>query len=228
MIVTYQGGVTSVLFVAGKGYAYRHQTPGKVIPMTAGNIISMNNSKKSSPMPKPVSKVELAKQTKAMAFEKKVATAKKSDEPIPSKPVGVYVAKVTSLEGRADVLKSGDKSAKSIRLGEPLNVGDIIRTKSDGKVEITFNNENVLRLAASTRVEIKEHMTREDNNSSIVKMYRGMVQAISSPSFIKRVSISPNHNTYEVHTLTAVCGIRGSNMIVSFNSGVTSVLICYG
>jgi hypothetical protein len=107
-------------------------------------------------------------------------------------------------------------------------LGDIIRTKSDGKVEITFNNENVLRLASSTRVEIKEHMTREDNNSSIVKMYRGMVQAISSPSFIKRVSISPNHNTYEVHTLTAVCGIRGSNMIVSFNSGTTSVLFVTG
>jgi hypothetical protein len=64
--------------------------------MTAGNIISMNKSKKSTPVPKKLSKVELAKQTRAMAFEKKVATAKKPD--IPSKPIGLYVAKVTSIE----------------------------------------------------------------------------------------------------------------------------------
>lgn len=222
MIITCQGGVTSVLFVAGKGYAYHQQTPNTVIPMTAGNIIAMKSKNKPPAVPRPASKVELAKQTMA------VATGKKPDEPKPSKSFGVYVAKVTHIEGGADVLKSGSTSANPIRLGESLNVGDVIRTKSNGRVEITFVNKNILRVAASTRVEIKEHMTRADNSFSIVKMYRGAVQAISSSNFIKRVSMSPVDNKYEVHTPTAVCGIRGSDMIVSFQGGVTSVLFVTG
>ena len=49
------------------------------------------------------------------------------------------VGKVSSMEGRADVLKVGTKTLTPVKTGSPVDIGDIFRVKSDGKVEITCN-----------------------------------------------------------------------------------------
>jgi len=131
------------------------------------------------------------------------------------------IGRVTLLEGRMDVLKVGANMATRVSLGQSVNVGDIFRTKSASRAEITFLNKNILRIAASTRVEIKAYMSKGDRSSTIMRLERGRVQATSSAEFIKRVSAFVEGNKFEVHTPTAVAGIRGSSMIVFHEKGLT-------
>ena len=138
------------------------------------------------------------------------------------------VGKVTHVEGRVDVLKAGTTMAKPITLGTPVDVGDAFRAKTNSKAEITFLNDNILRIAPTTRVEIKEYMVQGDRSSHVMKLHRGKVQAISSKDFIKRVAAFAEGNKFEVHTPNAVAGIRSSNMIVFYQRGVTGVLFLTG
>ena len=71
------------------------------------------------------------------------------------------VGKITHLEGRVDVLKAGRNTASPVTLGAPVDVGDIYRAKSGSKAEITFNNRNLLRIAANTRPRSKNIWSRE-------------------------------------------------------------------
>ena len=105
---------------------------------------------------------------------------------------GASVGEVTYVKGKVELLKSGMKSVKPVRIGDPIGVGDILSTKGKSNAEINFNNENVLRLAASTKVEIKEYTAQPDHVSVIIKMHSGTVQAVSAPEDIKQVPSSGN------------------------------------
>jgi hypothetical protein len=138
------------------------------------------------------------------------------------------VGKVTLKEGRVDVLKPGKNVATQVAAGDPVDVGDVYRAKSDGKMEITFANKNVIKLAPGTRVEIKEYMQEADKSAGVMKLHRGKVQAVSSEEFVKKVAAFAEGNKFEVHTPNAVAGIRGSNMLVAHDKGSTVVIFISG
>jgi hypothetical protein len=138
------------------------------------------------------------------------------------------VGKVTLSEGRVDVLKVGRNMATPVSTGDPVDVGDIYRAKSRSRVEITFLNKNMIRIAPGSRVEIKEYMVKGENTTGSVRLHRGKVQALSSSDFVKRVAAFAEGNRFEVHTLNAVAGIRGSDMIVSVDRGATMVIFVSG
>jgi hypothetical protein len=147
---------------------------------------------------------------------------------LPLLAMAAPAGKVTRMEGNVDITRAGTTAAKALLSGEAVEVGDIVRTKSKSKAEITFADQNILRIAASSRVTIQKYLVEGDNTSGVMKLHRGMVQAISSVGFIRRLAASPEQNKLEVNTVNATCGIRGSNMIVSYHGGVTSVLFVTG
>ncbi|MDX9822564.1 MAG: FecR domain-containing protein, partial [Syntrophales bacterium] len=147
---------------------------------------------------------------------------------LPLLAVAAPAGKVTRVEGNVDITRAGATAAKALLSGEAVDVGDVVRTKSKSKAEITFADQNILRIAASSRVTIQKYLVEGGNTSGVMKLHRGMVQAISSVGFIRRLTASPDQNKLEVNTMNATCGIRGSNMIVSYHGGVTSVLFVTG
>ena len=138
------------------------------------------------------------------------------------------VGKITYVEGRVDVLKTGKNVVEPVKPGDLVDVGDIYRTKTKSLAEITFYNRNILKIAPATRIEIKEYHVTEDTTSQVMKLHRGRVQAISGEEFIKKVSALAEKNKLEVHTPNAVAGIRGSNMLVGFTQGTTIVIFLAG
>lgn len=138
------------------------------------------------------------------------------------------IGKVTLVTGKVDVLKSGENLATPVKLGDPVDVGDIYRAKTKSNAEITFNNKNILKIAPATRVEIKEYAADEQKSSQVINLHRGKVQAISGEDFIKKVAAATEGNRFEVHTPNAVAGIRGSNMLVGFSQGKTVVIFIAG
>ena len=128
------------------------------------------------------------------------------------------VGKFTSVEGRVDNTRPG-RAAVEVKVGDEVYEKDIIRTKSKSKAEIAFFNGNSLRLAQSTRVEITECITGEEQNSSILRLFRGKIQ-----SKVKKLAgrvFGMNRDRYEVHTPTAVCGVRGTDFFTFYRNGVT-------
>src|SRR4030042_464074 len=77
------------------------------------------------------------------------------------------VGKVTYVEGRVDVLKPGKTVAIPVSKGDPVDVGDIYRAKSNSKAEITFVNRNALRIAQNTRTEVKEYAIEGGRSSGV-------------------------------------------------------------
>jgi len=70
---------------------------------------------------------------------------------IPDSSLSAQVGKFTGVEGNVDVTVPG-KAAKRVSVGEPVQVGDIIRTKSKSKCEVTFLDGNIVRFAENTRL----------------------------------------------------------------------------
>lgn len=132
------------------------------------------------------------------------------------------VGKITNLQGNVDITVRG-KAARIASPGDSVNVGDFIRTKSKSKAEITFNEGNILRLAENTRVGITEYMSGKKKNSSILNLFRGKIQNI-----VKTIGAITG-GRYEVHTPTAVCGVRGTfwyNIIT--NQGYSETIVVEG
>ncbi len=130
----------------------------------------------------------------------------------------VSVGNVTHVTGRVDITSPGE-AAMPANVGDEVNENDIIRTKSKSKAEIAFLDGNILRLAEETRVEIAEYMIEEEQVVGILNLFRGKLQNIVSTLGKK---YGPNkRNRFEVHTPTAVCGVRGTNFFPWYLKGVS-------
>ncbi len=120
------------------------------------------------------------------------------------------VGKITHIEGNVDIT-AGD-TVRPAGLGEPVNAGDVLRSKSRARAEVTFLDGNILRLAEGTRVRITDYPSGE-GKTTILNLFRGKTQNIVS-------SLAKNAR-YEVHTPTSVCGVRGTNFFSFFHDGVS-------
>ncbi|KWT75272.1 FecR family protein [Candidatus Magnetominusculus xianensis] len=140
------------------------------------------------------------------------------------------IGKVTFVEGKADILRGGNLPAKPLQLNDPVFEKDTIRTKAASKLEISFKDGNVLRLAQSTRIDISEYISDNTQSKSTVKLPRGHVRAVVDKDIAKRIADAPAANRFEVHTPNVVAGVRGSDGDIMFEpaSGDTIVAIREG
>jgi hypothetical protein len=139
---------------------------------------------------------------------------------IPWLAMAAPVGKITNLAGNVDITSPGS-AARDAKIDDPVIVGDFVRTKSKSKVEITFNEGNILRLAENTRVGITQYMSGEKRNSSILNLFRGRIQNI-----VKSIGISGGR--YEVHTPTSVCGVRGTHFFNFYLAGASGSIFQEG
>ena len=131
---------------------------------------------------------------------------------LPWMALAVPVGKITNLQGNVDITSAG-KAARIAKVGDGVNVGDFIRSKSKSKVEITFHEGNVLRLGENSRVGITRYMSGEKQNSSIINLFRGKIH-----NLIKSVGAD---GRYEVHTPVSVCGVRGTRFFNYYLAGAS-------
>ncbi|MBM4272049.1 MAG: FecR domain-containing protein [Deltaproteobacteria bacterium] len=131
------------------------------------------------------------------------------------------VGKFTNIEGKVDVTKPGKKAVLA-KLGDQVEVGDIIRTKIKSKCELTLIDGNVLRLAENTRMRISEYMIRKDEQRGTMSLFRGKMQSIVKATGVIKGS------RYEVHTPMAVCGVRGTNFFTFHQAGVSGAIFKEG
>lgn len=136
---------------------------------------------------------------------------------------------ISKLQGRVDILKEGAPSALPVRVNDPVSIGDIVRTKSDGKAELTFKDGTVVRVAPKSRLRIDEYLFDVDNTRKEGRLYlfRGKLRAIVSKTRAV-IPVAAGVSTFNVNTPTAVAGVRGTDFFVFYDKGITGVIFKEG
>jgi len=129
---------------------------------------------------------------------------------------GEPVGKFIKVEGRVDITRP-ESPAIEVKAGALVFEKDIVRSKSNSKAEILFTDGNILRLAQNTRVEISEYINDSGRRSTVLNLFRGKIQ-----HKVKKLlgsAFGNDGNRYEVHTPTAVCGVRGTDFFMYYQKG---------
>lgn len=143
-----------------------------------------------------------------------------------AEPVGTF----TKVEGNVDVLRQSDSAAVRVRAGDPVSLGDAIRTKREGKAEITFRDQTVLQLAPETRIVVDEYTYRGDRarERGLIHLLRGKVRALVSKLRVSVLPVSRTDTSFNVRTPTAIAGVKGTEFIISYDRGITAVVFIGG
>lgn len=123
-------------------------------------------------------------------------------------PVGI----ITAIEGRADITR-GEDPARTAIVGDEVHIGDFLRTLSKSRLELTFIDDSVTRLAPLSRLRVTEYLFDAGERTGTIDLLRGKVQSVL-------VKATPD-SVYEIHTPTAVAGVRGTTFFVYYRDGVT-------
>ncbi len=126
------------------------------------------------------------------------------------------VGKFTSVEGIVDITSPG-KEARAAAAGGPVSVGDFIRTKSKSRCEITYLDGNIIRLSEASRLRVTEYSLEKNNQT--MDLFRGKVQSIVKTA--AEVTGVAKGGRFEIHTPTAVAGVRGTNFFAYHQAGVS-------
>lgn len=142
-----------------------------------------------------------------------------------AEPVGVFLR----VEGNVDVLHLSDTAAVPVRAGDPVFMSDAVRTKRDGKAEIQFKDETALQLAPETRILIDEYTYQGNTRQrGFLSLLRGKVRAIVSKVKAAVIPVAQSDSNFMIKTPTAIAGVKGTDLIVSFDRGITAVFFLDG
>lgn len=132
------------------------------------------------------------------------------------------VGRYTAVEGRADVIRADSSSAVRISENEPAYLGDIVRTKSNSRVEIVFRDKSVVRLAPQTRVMIEEYVLGEQDKreKASIKLFRGKMRA----------TVSKNGRRSDFHIITPTTSgtVKGTDIFAYYEADSTGILVKEG
>jgi|GEM_PF-1273805 len=117
------------------------------------------------------------------------------------------VGKVAEVIGGVDILKGGRLPAQPAKVGDAISQGDIIRTKSSGKVQIHFQDDSVLTISPDSRVAINEYVYNPETSQrqAHLKIFHGLVHTLVNKVFKRE---APD---FTVETQTATIGVRGTD-----------------
>jgi len=126
----------------------------------------------------------------------------------PASAAAAPVGKITALEGSVDITTAG--KIKPLQINDLVNIGDILRSKANSKARVTFNDGNELWIAEKTRLKITQYQN-EPGQKSFFNLFRGKARSV--------VANLAKEAIFEVHTPTAICGVRGTIFIGFFQNG---------
>ncbi|MBN2121391.1 MAG: FecR domain-containing protein [Candidatus Omnitrophica bacterium] len=132
------------------------------------------------------------------------------------------VGQITCVTGRVDVLRPDSQMAEPLREGQSIWVGDIIRTKSNSKAEITFKDKSILRMAQNSKVRIKDYKLAENNGreTATIDLKRGKLRTI-----IAKMKSGADFN---INTPNAQGKITGSDVFAFYQAGNSGMLVAEG
>ena len=116
------------------------------------------------------------------------------------------IGRLTQVEGRVDILRGGQLPATPVKVDDGVQTGDVLRTKSLSKAQITFIDNSTLTISPESRVGIEANMfdPAQDKRNAVVQLFQGLAHVVVSQVF---KAAEPD---FVVKTHTAIMGVRGT------------------
>jgi hypothetical protein len=124
------------------------------------------------------------------------------------------VGSVATLQGSASVTRNNATSALALR--DPVYKNDVLQTKVDGTLGITFDDETTFTLKPNTRLAVDEFVYQDGGteNAAIFNVVRGTAAFVAA-----EVAHTGN---MKIDTPTSSLGIRGTTGLVEVPEGGTA------
>jgi hypothetical protein len=134
------------------------------------------------------------------------------------------VGRFSLIVGQVDLLKGGKLPAISAKMQGGVEPGDIIRTKSRAKAQLTMVDNSVITLAPESRLAIADYQYNpaQESRRAVVRLFRGLVHTV-----VNRV-IKTEEPDFLMETHTAVLGVRGTNFYTLVGPSFTAAYLVHG
>jgi len=116
------------------------------------------------------------------------------------------VAEVSELKGRADVVRNNQASV-SLKLGDKIESKDIIRTKNESRLLLTFVDGSQITLSEKTRLIVTDYVAK-NKPRGFFELSRGKIRSFVTKTFSKR------KESFQIRTKTAIAGVQGTDFEV--------------
>ena len=137
-------------------------------------------------------------------------------------------AMIDEVHGRVKVKKARGGDWIDATRGMELEIGDMVKTLSDGKVSVELFardetsglNQKValIRLKPDTEFVVPEDKANTEKKVGFIKMVKGFLWARAKKE----------EDSLKVATPNAICGVRGTEFEVAFKDGITCVTVMEG
>lgn len=143
---------------------------------------------------------------------------------VPWNALAATVGRFTVLEGQVDLLKGGKLPAAAAKVQDPVEPGDVIRTKSRSRAQLHFVDDSVLTLAPESRVAIADYLYdgARGQRRVLLKIFRGLVHTV-----VTRI-LQLEQPDFMMHSLTAVWGVRGTEWYTLLLPNATRIFLVQG
>jgi len=134
------------------------------------------------------------------------------------------VGRFTQVTGPVDLLKQGKLPAVAAKVADGVEQGDIIRTKSGGKAQLTMVDDSIITLAPQSRLAIADYQytPARQERRVVLRFFRGLMQTV-----VKHI-IKRETPDFIIETHTAIVGVRGSNPYFLLMPAFTTVYLPHG
>ena len=130
------------------------------------------------------------------------------------------VGHLTQVEGRVELLKGGKLPAIPLKADDTVEPGDVIRTKSLSKAQITFIDNSILTLSQDARIAIEEftYDPNQGKRHAVLEMFQGLALAV-----VNKI-IKIEEPDFVIKTQTAVVGVRGTEFGIRIQPNSSTIL----
>ncbi len=130
------------------------------------------------------------------------------------------VGRLTQVEGRVDLLKGGQLPANPVKLNDGVQPGDVLRTKSLSKAQITFIDNTTLTISPESRVAIETYLfdSAKQKRNAVLQLFYGLAHVVASK--LSEVT-EPD---FVIKTHTAVTGVRGTEFGIRLMPNSSTIL----
>ena len=130
------------------------------------------------------------------------------------------VGRLTQVEGRVDLMRGGQLPATPVKVDDGVQPGDVLRTKSLSKAQITFIDNSVLTISPESRVGIEAYMfdSAQNKRNAVLQLFQGLAHAVVNKVY---KSAEPD---FVIKTHTAIMGIRGTEFGIRIHPNSSTIL----
>ena len=143
---------------------------------------------------------------------------------IPLTSHAAAVGRFTLITGQVDVLKGGKVPGIPAKVQDGVETGDVIRTKTGAKAQLSMVDASVITLAPESRLAIADYQynpAREERRA-VLRLFRGLVHTA-----VNRI-IKTEEPDFIMETHTATLGVRGTNWYTLLGPNSTGVYLPRG